>query len=517
MILRFFRSFSDSPQARSNFILHLEAGGKLRKFFILFFLFLANIPFFRKIPILSFFGKLSNNLWLGHLTEAKFSTDNSSTDGNNSEHSSADDDLGISNLYDIIVIGSGPGASTACMNLKSNPSVLVLEKGLLPRTSESRHHSLQHLVLDFEKAGQELIVGWPVAQFAQGSVLGGGSEVNSGLYHRLPPGKKAEFLSKARISSSEWDASEYEIEQRLNPVQMKVREEDSLIARGAANLGLEYKNVSRWRTYLNEKHFSHRGMRNLYWNHVPEKTRILLDREVTGFKSSVEAILVYAQNSSGERFTYKAKSIILSAGTINSPKILAKSGYIKWSDIKFQWHPMLRAVTRNPLTDLGMGDIDPYQAWTQDNRIKFGSAVSTPGLLSINLGQVLDTKTFTSFRSYYVSFTSSGVGGLFPNTDTPWYRYSQLDKQNFNLSRELLKNLISSGGGKLVNSEIALKPSTVHIFGSLPVQSDIYEPGTLRLKSEPRIQVCDGSLLPIGPGVNPQAIIMTTIKCLFKP
>jgi hypothetical protein len=371
-------------------------------------------------------------------------------------------------------------------------------------------------VLDFEKAGQELIIGLPVAQFAQGAVLGGGSEVNSGLYHRLPPGKKAEFLSKTKISFSEWDASEFEIEQRLNPVQMKVREEDSLIARGAANLGLEYKNVSRWRTYLNDLHFSHRGMRNLYWNHAPEKTRILLDREAIGIKSGLDALLVYAQNSSGERFTYKAKSIILAAGTINTPKILAKSGYIKWSDIKFQWHPMLRAVTRNPLTDLGMGDIDPYQAWTHDNRIKFGSAVSTPGLLSINLGQVLDAETYTSLRSYYASFTSSGDGGLFPSTGTPWYKYSKLDKQNLNLARELLTTLISSGGGKLVNSKIALKPSTVHIFGSLPVQSDIYEPGTLRLKSEPRIQVCDGSLLPMGPGVNPQAIIMTTVNCLFE-
>ena len=516
MIFRFLRLFSNSTHARSNFVSHLEAGGKVRKFVILFFLFFANTALFRRIPILSFFGKLSNSLWLGHLTEAKFSSNNSSTDENRFDYLGADNDPGISNLYDIIVIGSGPGASTACMNLKNNPSVLVLEKGLLPRTLESRHHSLQHLVLDFEKAGQELIIGWPLAQFAQGSVLGGGSEVNSGLYHRLPPGKKAEFLSKTEISFAEWDSSEFEVEQRLNPVQMKVHEQDSLIARGAANLGLEYKNISRWRTYLNDLDFSHRGMRNLYWNHRPENTKILLDREVTVIKSGLDTLLVYAQNSSGERFTYKAKNIILAAGTINSPKILAKSGYIKWRDIKFQWHPMLRAVTRNPPTDLGMGDIDPYQAWTHDNRIKFGSAVSTPGLLSINLGQVLDADAFTSLRSYYAAFTSTGVGGLFPSTGTPWYKYSNLDKQNFILSQELLKDLISSGGGTLVNSKIALKPSTVHIFGSLPVQSEIYEPGTLRLKSEPRIQVCDGSVLPMGPGVNPQAIIMTTINCLFQ-
>jgi len=505
-----------SRTARTNFMAHLNAGGKVRKFFIIFFLFLANTAFFHRLPGISFFARLSKNLWLGHLTEVEFNERSILSESPHLDTFQFDNEVSTLRLYDYIVIGSGPGAGIACMNLNDHASVLVLEKGLAPRTSKSGHHSLQHLVLDFEKAGQELILGRPIAQFAQGSVLGGGSEVNSGLYHRLPLTKKDEFLSNIRVPSYDWDISEIEVERILNPIQMNVLESDSLIARGALNLGLPYKNVSRWRTYFNNLEYSHRGMKELYWDHIPEETRIALDREVTEIKSLPDGIMVYTRNTSGELFKYKAKNIILAAGTINSPKILAKSGYIKWTDIQFQWHPMLRAVTRNRLTDLGGGDIDPFQAWLKDGSIKFGSAVSTPGLLSVNLGQVLDTTSFAPMRSYYASFISTGLGGLVPNTGTPWYKYSKLDKENILTSRSLLKELISSGGGLLLDNKIAVKPSTVHIFGSLPAQSKIYEEGTLRLKSESRIQICDGSILPFGPGVNPQAIIMTTINCLFK-
>jgi hypothetical protein len=80
----------------------------------------------------------------------------------------------------------------------------------------------------------------------------------------------------------------------------------------------------------------------------------------------------------------------------------------------------------------------------------------------------------------------------------------------------LLQRLVHASGAKIVNLVEAekLPISTVHIFGSLPINSNIFILGTARLKADHRIQVSDGSLLPFAPGVNPQAIIMAVCDAL---
>jgi hypothetical protein len=146
--------------------------------------------------------------------------------------------------------------------------------------------------------------------------------------------------------------------------------------------------------------------------------------------------------------------------------------------------------------------------------LKFGAAVSTAPLLSIALGRPVDLKEATELRSYYVSFSSSGKGGLVPILGLPWYKFSKLDRKLALDGVNLLKKLIALGGGKVLNPEkvSGKKFSTVHIFGSLPINSNIYLPGTNQLKVDQRIRVSDASILPFGPGVNPQGVVMTAVR-----
>jgi choline dehydrogenase-like flavoprotein len=78
----------------------------------------------------------------------------------------------------------------------------------------------------------------------------------------------------------------------------------------------------------------------------------------------------------------------------------------------------------------------------------------------------------------------------------------------------MLKKIVETGGGSIINSEIISpkKQSTVHIFGTLPITSSIFIQGTNKLKKDPRIRISDGSIIPYGPGVNPQGVIMTAVK-----
>ena len=87
--------------------------------------------------------------------------------------------------FNEIVIGSGPGGSiSAFLSCKKNQRTLLIEEGSVK--SGSQYHSLLQLSRDFRNSGQELILGNPPVPYAQGRVLGGSSEINSGLYHRLP-------------------------------------------------------------------------------------------------------------------------------------------------------------------------------------------------------------------------------------------------------------------------------------------------------------------------------------------
>jgi len=178
---------------------------------------------------------------------------------------------------------------------------------------------------------------------------------------------------------------------------------------------------------------------------------------------------------------------------------------------------MVRTIINTSHKDLGLHDVDPFQTWTKDRKFNFGSAVSTPGLLAMNLGRRPEHDELPKLRSVYGSFVSCGRGGLIPNSNFPYYLPSTEDRTNLEEVRTLLERLIEASGAKFANPGQRVKKgvSTVHIFGTLPINSGVFLEGTSRLKSDPRVQVSDGSLLPFGPGVNPQGVIMSLCNALI--
>ena len=58
--------------------------------------------------------------------------------------------------------------------------------------------------------------------------------------------------------------------------------------------------------------------------------------------------------------------------------------------------------------------------------------------------------------------------------------------------------------------------TTVHIFGSLPLNQNKDLGSMGELKSDPRIKVCDASILPTAPWGNPQAVIMVLNEILIE-
>jgi hypothetical protein len=243
---------------------------------------------------------------------------------------------------------------------------------------------------------------------------------------------------------------------------------------------------------------------------LPKSRVLLIDN------SQKQLLKVKYIDAEGKQKYVCSRNVIVSAGAIQTPYLLCSSRLVPWNRTNFQWHPMLRTVVATEASDLGLHDIDPFQAWTKDRQFKLGAAVSTPGLLGMNLGRVLSQDEISRLRSIYISFVSFGTGGLIPHTKTPWYRPSTTDKERLSRSADLLAKFVEASGAEYANPQEGIKMalSTVHIFGTLPINSGLFLKGTSRLKSDMRIQVSDGSLLPFGPGVNPQGPIMTLCQAV---
>lgn len=492
---------------------HLRKGGGVRFWLALFLYSVGKLPLVKLAPVISGIAQKIDGLRKGYETEFEHGIYNENLSKLKTNFS-ASDNKDFSKFYDFVIIGSGPGAAVAADLLPRNSSCLIIEKGKLSNLSNSPHHSLSHVKEEFSKGGQEFILASGLPQFAQGSVLGGGSEVNAGLFHELPDFIKHNFLSKISVDLELWNQSEKYIRSLLRISRKNLDENLSLIHRGAVSLGLEHENIPRWRKYTSDSHFEHFGMTSLVWKELSnnENFNFLLGTEVIKIEPFEEKVSINIKVD-GEVKRINTKKVIVAAGSIETPYLLARSGLLNWSDTNFQWHPMLRVIAKTRKFDLGFGDLDPIQAWEKDYSLKYGSAVSSPGLLSVGLGRVLSPKETQFLRSYYVSFASTGRGGLIPRTKIPWYRFSEEDRSLKIKGIKKLEELIAAGGGKIMSDKKNRdKYSTVHIFGTLPIKSEIYKEGTCVLSKYQNVFICDGSILPFGPTVNPQAIIMSTVR-----
>ena len=85
---------------------------------------------------------------------------------------------------DVLVIGSGPGGvNTAYLLAKAGKNVILAEEGPNVAANETKAFSLDEMQMKYRNGGITAALGKTKVAYLEPCCVGGGSEINAGLYH----------------------------------------------------------------------------------------------------------------------------------------------------------------------------------------------------------------------------------------------------------------------------------------------------------------------------------------------
>ncbi len=452
-----------------------------------------------------------------------------------------------------IVVGSGPGgALTACLLAEAGRDVLVIEEGPRSGLSETEPFSRDEMRRKYRNGGISVALGNPSVAFAEGRCVGGGSEVNSGLYHRTPP----EILEQWRRTHGLRDATEADLVPHFEAC-----ERDLSVSRlpgtapaaslrlhdGATALGWRSMEVPRWHRYDAQGPGCRQSMTETY---VPRVERAggrivsgtrarLLRREAGRF-----TVRCAQDDPDGGRreVDFTASEVIVACGAIQTPTLLRRSGLAPGGGTALHFHPTVKVVARfpEPVNQAGMG-VPVHQVKEFSPRIGLGCSISQPPHLALAMVDHPDalSEVMSDWSRYavYYAMTTGGAGRIWtlPGISDPLVQFSLSKADLADLAdglRRLCECLFAGGADRLYPSvrglgpfssaaDLARIPSglpraatslmTIHAFSSCAMGSDPRRSATDsygRLHRAPEVRIADASLLCSPPGVNPQGSVM---------
>ena len=458
----------------------------------------------------------------------------------------------------VAVIGAGPGgAITACLLAEAGVDVTLLEDGPNLRLDSAEPFSLEEMTQKYRNGGLTVALGPARVQYAEGRCVGGGSEINSGLYHRTPPDILARWRTEYRVA----DARDEDLDEHFGanerdlavgfypgappPAALKLRD-------GAEHMGWRCMEVPRWyRYYANEANPKEPlGVRqSMSETFVPRAqsagARLVagararrLTRSGTRWRIDILSTDVLQPENAVE-----AEHVFVCAGAIGTPALLLRSGITHNIGKTLRMHPTIKAVARFDETINGEPAAVPmHQVKEFSPAIGFGCSVSSPPHLALAVadskrGLGIVNESWQQMATYYAMVAGEGTGTItpFPRSDDPLVNYN-LTMGDRALLRDGLEKLIrllfAAGAREVIPSiigasslrnvgDLGALPAalpldrtslmTIHLFSSCPMgeNPDLCAVDSFgRVPDFPGLRVSDASLLPTASGVNPQGSVM---------
>ncbi len=460
---------------------------------------------------------------------------------------------------EIAVVGSGPGGSiTAALLAEAGKDVILIEEGPFLPLESCTPFSVEEMEQKYRSGGLTVAVGKTKIAYVEGRCVGGGSEINSGLYHRTPPDIlekwqrefQVEALSTADLlphfEACERDVSVSRLPGPAPAASLKLHE-------GAERLGWKSMEVPRWFRYdATAPGEQPRGTRqSMTRTFVPRFLaaggRLLPNTRVQSLRGEGHTWKLSVSHPAGVARQITADTVFCCAGAVQTPALLRRSGIGRHMGNSFRLHPTVKLVGRFPETinSASMG-VPVHQVKEFSPRLSFGCSISSPPYLAMGL---LDHPTaaknvlndWTHRATYYAMITGEGFGTVrpIPGMRDPLVQYrltpadlSDLGDGLYKLAESMFAagatdvfpalpdRLVLRGPDDLKKLPESFPAGasglmTIHLFSSCPMgedQTKCAADSFGRVHGAPGLFIADASLLCGAPGVNPQGTIMALAR-----
>lgn len=454
---------------------------------------------------------------------------------------------------EILVIGSGAGGAVTAAHLAgAGREVTVVEEGPWIDADELEPFSLDEMRAKYRHHGLAPALGNPAVVYAEGRCVGGSTEVNSGLYHRLPDHLADEWRTTYDID--EWSpevlgrySDRIESELSVARVPGAPPASSAVLQRGASKLGWRNVEFARVFSYDEEGRGTKQTMSRTMLPRalaagatiVPDCRVLKLVRDGTRV---IGATCRRTHPGGGvERLDIRADQVFVCGGAVQTPALLHRSGFRKGVGHGLKLHPTVKIAARfgHPLDH---GDVPMHRVTEFSPNLTIGGSASRRGQVAMALadtGVPFDEALadWENVSVYYAAIRSEGSGRVIavPGLPTPFVTYKLTEGDMSRLARGLIhlgELLLAAGaielfpsveGGPVVRSVGELGQwwdrvtrsktgiMTVHLTSSVRMgeNSDRAAADSFgRIHGSANLRVNDASLLPDAPGVNPQATIM---------
>jgi choline dehydrogenase-like flavoprotein len=456
---------------------------------------------------------------------------------------------------EIAVIGSGPGGSiSACLLAEAGRDTLLIEEGEFQALESCPPFSLREMEQKYRNGGLTVALGRTKIAYVEGRCVGGGSEINSGLYHRTPTdileSWRREFEVEALGESdllSHFEACERDVS--VSPLPGPAPMASQELYKGATLLGWRALEIPRWVRYdEGEGGLPPRGTRqSMTKTFIPRFLaaggRLLPRTRVGSLRREGRRWLLQSTDAFGVVRRISAETVFVCAGAIHSAALLRRSGITKNVGNSLRMHPTVKVVARFPgvVNTADMG-VPVHQVKEFSPRLSFGCSISTPPHLALGLidhpqASRLVQADWPNLATYYAMITGEGHGTVrtVPGFADPLVTYRLTPADLFDLGdgmRKLSEMLFASGATALYpafSRALALRspsdseqlpksfPSggaglmTIHLFSSCPMgeRRDRCAVDSFgQVHDVPNLRVADASIMCGPPGVNPQGTVM---------
>lgn len=444
--------------------------------------------------------------------------------------------------YEYIVIGSGPGGGPISYNLhKAGADVLLLEAGKFFRKNTFPQNEADVSAQLYWGGGIEFNRKSTMT-FLRARLVGGTSIVNQALLDRFDDIAFNDWTTESGVNffnQADMKAAYDKVSTMINIHKFKPHERNKnslMFADACESLGYEYGYLNRAQhdcaidkgndciACLGGCHRDSKQSSMVAYVQRGEKEglNILSETEISHIEEKPEAVYVYGAHK-GTKVVFKTKNLVLAGGAFGTTKMLLASGYknkLNALGEKFSTHPQFMnfGVFDEPINS-HKGSFQTLASKDSNFRQKgfklecvFAGPVSI-AMLFMKYGaahqkQMLD---YTKISCVEIAVRDENVGRMSLDKKGNLVIDKELtaqDEQRRNNGLEAVNNIMMKAGAKeVINSPMyfglhLMGGSTMGVDGAKSVVNPDFN-----VHDSKRVFVCDSSLFPNAPGINPSLTV----------